>query len=156
MNSVTQPFFNIFWKFHFWGVGQVYLSKNNHKKMSFCTMHKRIWALNLQQNLKFNLKKLLLWPKKAILENPLKNVFWATFSHFGKKLTKKFVVPSDFYTFMKITHIKGIEFFCQRVQFFFLPMAFLLAQRGSLLIFIKIGSFFQHQQPFLFFLNSAP
>ena len=89
INSVTLPFFNVFGKFHFWEVGQMLLSKNYHKKMSFLTLEKHVYALNLPQNLKFNTKNLLLWPKICRLGKILKRCILSYIFTFWQKNGKK-------------------------------------------------------------------
>ena len=114
---VTQPFFNIFWKFHFWEVGQVNLSKNNHKKMSFFTLHKRVCALNFQQNLKFNLNNLLLWPKKGRLGKPLKRCIFSYIFTFWQKIGKK-ICSSPWFSHIHENHTYLGNFFVKKVQIF--------------------------------------
>ena len=45
--------------------------------MSYLTLYKSVWALNVQQNSKFNLNNSILWPKKRRLRKALKGCIWS-------------------------------------------------------------------------------
>ena len=71
-------------------------------------------------------------------------------------LCSKFVVPRDFYTFMKITLTLGIEYYFWKSPNFFSPWPFIWSREVSYWFSSKSEHFCNISSLFLFFSNSAP